>query len=59
MRIPWGAAEPGEATAAAVVRILSDLCEIEEEEAVVLGNVSPVTIQFQTCHPSLCTCCTL
>mmetsp|Transcript_45158 Transcript_45158/g.84278 ORF Transcript_45158/g.84278 Transcript_45158/m.84278 type:complete len:232 (-) Transcript_45158:7-702(-) len=44
MRLPWGAADRAEPAARAAVRIVSELCEIEEDEVVVLNDVAPVTV---------------
>jgi len=44
MRIPWAAAEVGEESSAAVVRIVSELCEIETEEIHLLCDVPPVAL---------------
>eukprot|EP00927_Polykrikos_kofoidii_P081982 TRINITY_DN8005_c0_g1_i1.p1 TRINITY_DN8005_c0_g1~~TRINITY_DN8005_c0_g1_i1.p1 ORF type:complete len:328 (+),score=55.20 TRINITY_DN8005_c0_g1_i1:118-1101(+) len=44
MRIPWIAADRGETIAAAALRAVVELCDIEAEEVYVLAKVPPVAI---------------
>mmetsp|Transcript_123745 Transcript_123745/g.309314 ORF Transcript_123745/g.309314 Transcript_123745/m.309314 type:complete len:316 (+) Transcript_123745:59-1006(+) len=44
MRIPFDASEVGESSSVAVVRIVSELCEIETEEVHLLCDVPPVAL---------------
>lgn len=44
MRLPWGAADVGEGSGAAALRIVSELCDIEASEVQVLEDLAPVTV---------------